>query len=395
MDNNMECIHPVRLVLLDSVLENAWITFEGGRIAAYGQGAPPASAHCTDGKDLYLAPGLIDTHVHGGNGSDFLDGAPEAFLTVADYHLSQGTTTLCPTLATTTYEKIATALNIWTQVRDRSIAHLHGLHLEGPHLAASKAGAQDPALLCAATDENIGWLVENAAGIAQMTAAPELPNAQNLIEKCANAGIVMSAGHTEAREREMRAGLDRGLSKVTHLFNAMSYAAKSGLFRQAGLAECALVEDRLTCELIADGFHVADTLMKLAYRCKGPGKLTLISDALAGTGLPVGSEFMLGKLTCKVGEGYCMLADGSALAGSATRSIDQVRIMNRSVGVPLPEAVRMATHTPAKLLGIEDRCGIIEQNRAADFVAFDAEFRVQSVWVGGKLVHSAPAEKIS
>jgi N-acetylglucosamine-6-phosphate deacetylase len=385
----MHCIRSVQLVLLDRILESAWVTFDSGKVVAFGQGEPPQSVGSTDGGNLYLAPGFIDTHVHGGNGADFLDGTPEAFLTVADYHLSQGTTSICPTLATATYEHIKSVVESWDKVKDRSAARLLSVHLEGPHLAASKAGAQDPKLLRPATDNDIGWLVENASRIAQMTVAPELPNALKLIESATKAGIVISAGHTESREQEIRAGLDHGVTKVTHLFNAMTYAAKSGLFRQAGLAEYALVEDRLSCELIADGFHAEPVLMKLAYQSKGPNRLALVSDALAGTGLPVGSKFMLGKLHCKVAEGYCALADGSALAGSATRLVDQVRIMATSVGVPLVDAFRMASHTPAKLLGVADRYGVIAPGHAADFVRLDSKFQVHDVWVSGKIVHSA------
>jgi N-acetylglucosamine-6-phosphate deacetylase len=126
--------------------------------------------------------------------------------------------------------------------------------------------------------------------------------------------------------------------------------------------------------------------MKLAYRSKGAGRLTLISDALAGTGLPVGTTFRLGKLQCKVADGVCMLADGSALAGSATRSIDQVRIMTELVGVPLVQAVRMASETPARLLHLEDQYGSIGEGKAADLVQFDDKFGVRRVWVGGELV---------
>ncbi|HJY06673.1 MAG TPA: amidohydrolase family protein, partial [Bryobacteraceae bacterium] len=241
----MQCIHSAKLVLFDRILEDAWIRFDSGTIQDFGQGKPPDSAESFDGGNRYLAPGFIDIHVHGGNGSDFLDGTPEAFLTIADYHLSQGTTSLCPTLATTTYERIKDVLNTWERVRDRSTAHLLPLHLEGPHLAVSKAGAQNPAFLRSATDDNISWLVDHAAGISQMTCAPELPNALSLIERASTAGIAMSAGHSEAREPEMEAALGRGLTKVTHLFNAMTYAAKSGLFRKPGLAEYALVEERL------------------------------------------------------------------------------------------------------------------------------------------------------
>ncbi len=377
-------ISSIRLILPETVLENAWISFERGIISDFGQGPPPNSDSLVEGGGLFLAPGFIDIHVHGGRGSDFLDATPEAFRTVADYHLSRGTTALCPTLASTTYERIGAVLDVWSEVKDSCAARILPVHLEGPHLAITKAGAQDPRLLRPPTEDDIAWLVKNAARIAQMTIAPELPNALELIRRCGEAGIVTSAGHTEAREEAVRLSISHGLTKVTHLFNAMTYAAKVGLFRQPGLAEYALTEDRLACELIADGFHVAPTLMKLAVRSKGASRLALISDALAGTGLPVGSTFMLGSLACRVAEGYCELADGSALAGSATTLIDQVRILHETVQAPVVDAVRMASHTPACLLGIDDRYGSIARGKVADFVHFDTNFRVHAVWVGGK-----------
>jgi N-acetylglucosamine-6-phosphate deacetylase len=377
-------ISPLRLILPETILENAWINFDHGTITDFGSGSPPSANHSDDGFGLFLAPGFIDTHVHGANGSDFLDATPEAFSTIANYHLSQGTTALCPTLATTTYEHIGAVLDVWSKVKDTCTARILPVHLEGPHLAATKAGAQDPKLLRSPTDADSTWLVNNASGIAQMTVAPELPNALQLIQRCRRAGIITSAGHTEAREEPVRTSITHGLTKLTHLFNAMTYASKSGLFREPGLAEYALVEDRLACELIADGFHVAPTLMKLAFRSKGPAKLALISDALAGTGLPVGSTFMLGSLPCRVAQGFCELADGSALAGSATTLIDQVRIMHQIPQVPLVDAVRMPTRTPASLLGLDDRYGSIARGCAADFVQFDTDFRIHAVWVGGR-----------
>lgn len=375
---------PVRLVLPDNLLDNAWIRFDGSGILDFGQGAAPGEAERVDGGGLFLAPGLIDTHVHGGAGFDFLDGTAKAFQGIARYHLSRGTTALCPTLATTSYRRIGEVLEVWSAVQDRCTAHLLGVHLEGPHLALSKAGAHDPKLLGAPSDGDIDWLAENAKRIAQMTIAPELPNALKLIDRCRRAGMILSAGHTEAREKIVREAMERGVNKVTHLYNAMTYSAKSGLFREPGLAEYALVEDRMICELIADGFHAHPSLMQLAIRCKGPDKLALVSDALAGAGLPVGTEFMLGSLHCKVGEGYCMLADGSALAGSATNLMDHVRILHERVNVPIPDAVRMATATPARILGIEDRYGSIAGGHAADFVQFDPKFEVKTVWISGK-----------
>jgi N-acetylglucosamine-6-phosphate deacetylase len=388
-------ISPVQLILPNTILEEAWIRFENGTITDFGQGSPPNTANSVDGLGHFLAPGFIDTHVHGANGSDFLDATPEAFSKIGEYHLSRGTTALCPTLATTTYERMAAVLDVWSEINAQSrssgvsMARILPIHLEGPHLAATKAGAQDPKLLRVPTDGDIEWLFKNASHIAQMTVAPELPNALELIQRCRAAGIVMSAGHTEAREEPVRASISHGVTKVTHLFNAMTYAAKSGLFRQPGLAEFALIEDRLACELIADGFHVSTTLMKLAVRSKGSGRLLLVSDALAGAGLPVGSTFMLGSLPCRVAEGYCELADGSALAGSAATLMDQVRIIHQNVQVPLVDAVRMATHTPAWVLGISDRYGSIARGCTADFVQFDADFRIHGVWVSGKLTGDA------
>lgn len=381
----MQGIHSVRLVLLDRVLEDAWITMEDGTIAAFGQRDRPAGVEWLDGGQSYVSPGLIDVHVHGGDGADALDGTPEALLRMSNYHLAHGTTSICPTLISSTYERISVALEAWEIARTRANARLLPLHLEGPHFARTKAGAHDPELLHPATDREISWLVDRAAGISQMTMAPELPNARALMERGAKAGIVMSAGHTETREEHMRLALDAGLHKVTHLYNAMTFAEKRGMFRHAGLAEYALTEDRLSCEIIADGVHVEPVLLKLAYQSKGAGRLALISDALAGTGLPIGTEFPLGTLRAAVGERYCLLADGSALAGSATRMMDQVRIMAQTVGVPLHEAVRMATHTPARLLGQDHRLGSIATGHAADLVHFDQNFQVHHVWVNGKL----------
>jgi N-acetylglucosamine-6-phosphate deacetylase len=163
----------------------------------------------------------------------------------------------------------------------------------------------------------------------------------------------------------------------------MSTASKRGLFRQAGTLEFALSDENVFCELVADGFHVSPTLLKLAYRAKGAERIALVSDCLAGAGLPEGSQFKLGRLPCKVGPGYCVLEDESALAGSLARMIDLVRVMTRQGEVPLFDAVRMASLTPATILGIDDRFGSIESGKVADLVLFDDQFAVQCVWVDG------------
>lgn len=170
-----------------------------------------------------------------------------------------------------------------------SKARLLPVHLEGPHLASSKAGAQNLKLMSAPGTKQRDWILSRARSISQMTIAP-MPGALELIHDVTRAGITMSAGHTEASDEDMRAAVAVGLTKVTHLFNAMSTASKRGLLRQAGTLEFALSDEKIFCELVADGFHVSPTLLKLAYRAKGAERIALVSDGLAGGGLPPGAK---------------------------------------------------------------------------------------------------------
>jgi N-acetylglucosamine-6-phosphate deacetylase len=382
----MLCIHNARLILSNRIIDQGWLVIDDKLIQATGEGAPPDVYARFDANGDYLAPGFIDLHVHGGGGSDFLDATPEAFLIAADFHLSGGTTSVCPTAATTTYDHFDSFLSVWEFAKKSAKARLLPVHLEGPHLAPTKAGAQNPKLMWPPTVKERNWILSRASSISQITVAPELPGALELIETASAAGVKMSAGHTEASDENLRTAVAVGLGKVTHLFNAMSSASKQGLFRRAGTLEFALADANIFCELIADGFHVSSTLLQLAYRAKGADRIALVSDALAGAGLPEGTTFQLGSLACKVGPGYALLADESALAGSLARMIDLVRTMTQLAPVPLFEAVRMASLTPATILGIDDRFGSIQQGKAADLVLFDDRFVVRRVWVGGKLV---------
>jgi N-acetylglucosamine-6-phosphate deacetylase len=387
LEQCVACIHNARVILEDRVLNHGWVGFESGTITGIGHGDRIPAPEEFDAENLYLAPGFIDIHIHGGQGFDFLDAAAEGFAAAATFHLSGGTTSLCATAATATYEKFETLISRWQKAQPLTRCRLLPLHLEGPHLASGKAGAQDPSLMRAPTKTDIEWVLARASAISQITVAPELPGALDFIAAAAGAGIQMSAGHTEANGEEIQKAVEAGLTKVTHLFNAMSSASKKGMFRQPGVLEYALADESVFCELVADGFHVVPTLMRMAYNAKGPDRIMLITDALAGAGMPLGYEFRLGRLGCKVGPGYGMLTDGSALAGSLARTIDLVRQVTKSVGVPLPEAVRMASLTPARVLGREKQLGSIAKDKMADFVLFDDEFAVHGVWVGGERVY--------
>jgi N-acetylglucosamine-6-phosphate deacetylase len=382
----MPRIFNAKVILEDLVLEEGWVSFEKGGILEIGQGTPPDGDAGLDAGNWYLAPGFMDLHVHGAMGYDFLGAPVEGLAAAANFHLSGGTTALCPTAATASYETFDAIIPRWREAQSLTQCRLLPLHLEGPHLAPGKAGAQDPGLMRPPTSRDIQWIQERAPAISQITIAPELPGALELIQRAAASGIVMSAGHSEATEEQMEKAVNAGLGKVTHLFNAMSVASKKGMFRQAGVVEYALAKDNILCELVADGFHVRPTLTRMAYNAKGPNGIALVTDALAGAGMPLNYRFRLGRLECKVGEGFGMLADGSALAGSLARTIDLVRYMAKTVGLPLPEVIRMASLTPARVLSKQKEFGSIDRNKAADFVLFDEGFVVRGVWVGGERV---------
>jgi N-acetylglucosamine-6-phosphate deacetylase len=197
--------------------------------------------------------------------------------------------------------------------------------------------------------------------------------------------IIVSGGHSDASDIEARAGFEYGMRQVTHTFNAMSSARRQGIYRVAGLLEFALSEPDIACELIADGHHVSPTLMKMLYRAKGPGGIFLVTDATAGAGLPPGKEFFLSGRSCVVGDGVCLLADRSALAGSASRMIDLVRVMVNEVGVPLHEAVAMASANPARALGAPAK-GKLVAGADADLVVLSPKLEVLQTFIGAEQI---------
>jgi N-acetylglucosamine-6-phosphate deacetylase len=223
--------------------------------------------------------------------------------------------------------------------------------------------------------------------IKRVTIAPELPGALQAIESFHATGISVTGGHSDAWDEDAQSAFDRGMRSVTHTFNCMSSARRRGIYRVAGLLEFALGEPQISCELIADGHHVSASLMKMLYRAKGAGGICLVTDATAGAGLPDGSRFSLFGKDCIVEGGVCLLANRSALAGSASRMIDLVRTMVQQVGVPLHEAVTMATQNPARAVGLETK-GRLEVSADADFVVLSPELHVLRAFSRGQEIRS-------
>jgi len=375
-----------RLIFPDGIRDGLELVVRDGRIAEIRQQTARTTNEIVDLGGTYLAPGFVDLHIHGALGRDTMEASAEAFRAICDYHASGGTTSL---LLTTATAPIAAMVNVLNAVRDcrSSIKRIAGVHVEGPFISRAKRGAQREEFIQEPTPEATKQLLEHVDVIKRITIAPEVPGALEVIEKFRALGVSVSGGHSDAWDDEARAAFAHGMRSVTHTFNCMSRARRRGIRRIGGLLEFALSEPQINCELIADGHHVSATLMKMLYRAKGARGISLVTDATAGAGSPNGTRFSLFGNDCIVEDGVCLLADGSALAGSASRMIDLVRTLVRDVDVALHEAIAMATKNPAHEIGLE-RKGRLEAGADADLVVISPELEIVRTFVAGEEIFS-------
>ena len=376
-----------RLIFPDGIRDTLDVVVEHGKIAAISERSLAHRKHeVIDLNGNYLAPGFIDVHVHGALDRDTMEASAEAFRAVCDFHTSGGTTSLLLTTATAPVDAIIKVLEAIRDCRP-AISAVAGVHVEGPFISKAKAGAQCTEFIQDPSPAAVRQLLEHADVLKRVTIAPELPEALEAIEAFRARGIGVSGGHSDAWDEDARAAFDRGMRSVTHTFNCMSSVRRRGIYRVAGLLEFALSESDISCELIADGHHVSPTLMKMLYRAKGPRGICLVTDATAGAGLPETSRFALFGKNCIVENGVCILADRSALAGSAARMIDLIRMMVCEVDVPLNEAITMATENPARAIGLETK-GRLIVGAEADLVVLSPRLDVVQTFGGGELLWS-------
>lgn len=348
-------------------------------------GAAPAGAETQElPSDAVVLPGFIDPHIHGAGGADAMDGTQEALATISRTLAAEGTTAFLATTMTESREAILRALRAVRDCGETPGARLLGLHLEGPFISADYAGAQPREYIAEPTVASFDeYMAASGGRIRIVTVAPEVAGADTLIRHLADAGVVPSVGHSAAGVADVRRAIACGARSVTHTYNAQSPFRH----REIGVAGSALLFDELNCEIIADGIHVSPEAIRLLVKNKPKDRVTLITDAMRAKGCPDGvSE--LGGQTVYVKNGEARLADGT-LAGSVLRMNDAVRRMVEVIGLPLTEAVDLATKNTAKLLGISDSCGSIACGRRADFTVLDSRFRVLMTVVGGRIVYRA------
>lgn len=382
-----------QLILPDRIAANTDVLVENGRIADISR-TDESSWQAREFVDLegnYLSPGFIDIHIHGAMGHDTMDASERALEAICNYHAAGGTTSLLATTTTAAPENISHALDVVEAAMAKEFrhgAHILGAHVEGPFISSEKPGAQTLRYIHTPSHAETAPFLSRGGVIKRMTLAPELPGALELIDALVERHIRPTGGHSDARDDEARAAFEHGMRQVTHTFNCMSSSQRRGMFRVAGLLEYALSEPGILCELIADNRHVSPTLMKMLYRSKGPDGICLVTDATAGAGLAEGRKFKLAEVDCIVRDEAGVTADGTALAGSTANMIRLVRNMVNLVGVPLHEAIRMATLNPAKAIGIETKKGTLIKDADADFVVLSKDLEVTQTYIGARCVYS-------
>ncbi|MGS4944902.1 N-acetylglucosamine-6-phosphate deacetylase [Meridianimarinicoccus sp. RP-17] len=341
----------------------------------------PADVERVDLGSGALMPGYVDLQVNGGGGVMLNDTpAPETMATMAAAHARLGATTILPTLITDRAEVTAAAIDAAVAACAAGVPGIAGLHLEGPHLDPARAGAHDPALIRPMADSDLALLLDAVARlpVLKVTLAPaSVTMAQ--IETLARAGVIVSLGHTEADFATCAAAAHAGAACVTHLFNAMRQLGN----REPGVVGAALHLSGLSAGLIADGIHVHPATMGAAIRAKsGPGRLFLVSDAMAVAGTNLDGFTLNGRRIDRA-DGRLTLADGT-LAGADLDLTTALRVLTRDVGVPLAEAVSMATAAPADLIGQGGRRGRFVAGARADVLHLDDDGNLTGVWQGGK-----------
>lgn len=340
-------------------------------------------ANLIDVKGMYVLPGGVEIHAHGGGGRDFMECTEDAFRAAVNTHMKYGTTSIFPTLSSSTVPMIVQAAETCTKLMEEKDSPILGLHLEGHYLNMAMAGGQIPENIKNPDPNEYIPIVETWSCIKRWDAAPELPGAMQFGKYITAKGMLASVAHTQAEFEDIRTAYEAGYTHATHFYNAMPGFHKRREYKYEGTVESIYLLDDMTVEVVADGIHVPPTILRLVYKIKGVERTCLITDALACAASDSQEAFDPRVI---IEDGVCKLADHSALAGSVATMDRLIRTVVQKAEIPLADAVRMASETPAKIMGVYDRKGSLQKGKDADIIVMDENLNIRAVWAMGKLV---------
>lgn len=341
-------------------------------------------AKVIDAKGMYIVPGFVAMHVHGGGGYDYKQATAEAFEAATKAHLNHGATTIFPTISSSSFATLKQAVSVCeTKMKEKGSTIL-GLHIEGPYLNPKMAGNLFAEDIKGIDKAEYTELIESTDCIKRWDISPELEGAHEFAQYTRSKGIMTAITHTEAEYDDIKAAYASGFTHAAHFYNAMPGFHKRREYKYEGTVESVYLMDNMTVEVIADGRHLPSTIIRLVYKIKGIERTCLVTDALAYAACKnpdVDPRFV-------IEDGVCKLADHSSLAGSLA-TMDKLIQTVVKAGIPFSDAVRMASETPAKLIGVDDRKGSLQKGKDADILIFDRNLNLRAVWSMGNLVEEA------
>jgi N-acetylglucosamine-6-phosphate deacetylase len=382
------------IVLPHRIINNGSVLIDDGIIIQVSEKKITAHVDATiDAKGNYISPGFIDVHIHGGGGSDFMDGTVKDFLTIAETHLQHGTTSMVPTTLTAEKEDLLDILSVYRHAytQNKTGAQFLGVHIEGPYFALSQKGAQDARYIRKPDKKEYKEIIEKAGDIiVRWSSAPEIEGAMDFGSYLISKNILPAIAHTDAIYDDVVKAFENGYTLATHFYSAMSGVTRRNAYRYAGVIESVYLMDGIDVEIIADGVHLPAPLLQLIHKIKGPDRIALITDAMRAAGVQT-SKSILGSrkngMKVIVEDGVAKLPDRSSFAGSVATTDRLVRTMIGIAGTSLVETVRMMTLTPARIMKRQSQKGSIAVGKDADIVIFDQDINIQSSIVGGEILY--------
>lgn len=382
-----------RIIADDEILVGYNLYYENDKISAITKDELPAD-EVIDAEGNYVSAGFIDMHTHGAGGFDFLDETVEAYLTAAETMARHGTTAVMPTLTSVDAEGMKRSVAVYKEAiakNDKGAAFV-GIHAEGPYFAESQKGAQESRFIHPFLPEEYKEILDIADGaITRWSAAPELSGMEDFAKYAKEHGVLLSIGHSDADFDTAMRAYEHGFTHLTHFYSAMSTVHRKNAYRISGIVEAGYLNDGFTVEIIADGKHLPASLLKLIYKVKGADNIALVTDSIRAAGMPDGPS-VLGKIDngmeVIVEDGVAKLLDRTAFAGSVATFDRLVRTMINMAEVTVADAVKMATKTPARILGLTTK-GQLAEGFDADIVIFDENVNVNRTVIGGKTVYTA------
>lgn len=365
-------------------LDGGSIVTDGNRIRCVSNiDLHVVGAEIIDVNGGYIVPGGIDMHTHGGGGRDFIEGCEDAFREAVSAHLKHGTTSIYPTLSSSTIPTIEAACNVCEKLMAEKNSPVLGLHIEGSYINPKEAGAQNPVLIKAPVIYEYETLLSKYKCIKRWDEAPELPGSVRFIKTCNMHGVLTALTCTRATYKDVVEAHKAGMTHAAHFYNAMPVVYKEHEFKVPGTVESVYAMQDMTVEVIADGLHVPPVMLKVVHKIKGVERMALITDSLA---YAASEGDVSAEPRVIMEDGVCKLADRSALAGSIATMDTLIRTCIQKANIPMEDTFRMASETPAKIMGVFDRKGSIEEGKDADIIVFDRDINLTYVMQMGNEV---------